>query len=129
VVDPGVLRTAHYVPAAGAYRTAEGAIVVPWDKEWIKSATKATREHILTEEQLDELLTHASARRGLDDGIRVEFDTTVPTDDLMRVVVAEQDCCQFFRFAITVDTRGIALEVTAPADARLFVESLFVAPA
>ena len=58
VVDPGVLRTAHYVPAAGAYRTAEGAIVVPWDKEWIKSATKANRDHILTDEQLDELRTH-----------------------------------------------------------------------
>jgi len=58
VVDPGVLRTAHYVPAAGAYRTAEGAIVVPWDKEWIKSATKATRDHILTEDQRDELRTH-----------------------------------------------------------------------
>ena len=58
VVDPGVLRTAHYVPAAGAYRTAEGAIVVPWDKEWIKSATKATRDHILSDEQLDELRTH-----------------------------------------------------------------------
>ncbi len=58
MVDPGVLRTAHYVPAAGAYRTAEGAIVVPWDKEWIKSATKADRDHILTDEQRDELRTH-----------------------------------------------------------------------
>ena len=58
VVDPGVLRPAHYVPAAGAYRTAEGAIVVPWDKEWIKSATKATRDHVLTEEQREELRTH-----------------------------------------------------------------------
>ncbi len=58
VVDPGLLRTAHYVPAAGSYRTAEGAIVVPWDKEWIKSATKAQRDHILTDEQRDELRTH-----------------------------------------------------------------------
>jgi DNA-binding transcriptional MerR regulator len=77
----------------------------------------------------ERLLTHATARRGLDDGIRVEFDTAVPRADLMRLVAAEQDCCQFFRFAITVDTRGIALEVTAPADARLIVESLFGAPA
>lgn len=58
VVDPGVLRPAHYVPTAGAYRTAEGAIVVPWDKEWIKSATKATRDHILTDEQREELKSH-----------------------------------------------------------------------
>ena len=58
VVDPGVLRPSHYVPAAGTYRTAEGAIVVPWDKDWIKSATKATRDHILTDEQREELRTH-----------------------------------------------------------------------
>ena len=58
VVDPGLLRTAHYVPAAGAYRTSEGAIVVPWDKEWIKSATKAQRDHILTDEQREELRSH-----------------------------------------------------------------------
>ena len=36
----------------------EDRTVVPWDKEWIKSATKATRDHILTEEQRDELRTH-----------------------------------------------------------------------
>ena len=58
VVDPGLLRTAHYVPAAGAYRTSEGAIVVPWDKEWIKSATKAQRDHLLTDEQREELRAH-----------------------------------------------------------------------
>jgi len=41
------------------------------------------------------------------------------------LVAAEQDCCQFLRFAITVDVRGVALEVTAPDDARPIVESLF----
>ena len=35
----------------------------------------------------------------------------------MRLVAAEQDCCQFLRFAITVDTRGVGLEVRGPADA------------
>ena len=40
-------------------------------------------------------------------------------------VAAEQDCCQFFRFAITVDTRGVALDVRAPADAFEIVESMF----
>ena len=75
------------------------------------------------------MVEHASARRSLDDGIRVEFDSTVPTGDLIQLVAAEQDCCQFFRFTITVDTRGIALEVIAPADARPIVESLFGAAA
>lgn len=58
VVDPGVLRSAHYLPAAGTYRTQDGAIVTPWDKEWVKSATKAGGDHILTQEQRDELRSH-----------------------------------------------------------------------
>ena len=80
-------------------------------------------------EDWQRLLTHAAARRDLDDGVRVEFDAAVPTVDLIRLVAAEQDCCQFFRFAITVDTRGVALEVTAPSDARPIVGSLFGAAA
>ena len=50
---------------------------------------------------------------------------SVPLDELMRLTAAEQDCCQFLTFAITVDTRGIGLEVTAPADALPIVQSLF----
>ena len=46
----------------------------------------------------------------------------------MHLVVAEQDCCQFVRFAITVDTRGVALEVRASNDAQSIVESMFGAP-
>lgn len=58
VVDPGLLRAAHYMPVAGSYRTADGTIVTPWDKDWVKSATKATNDHILTRDQRDELLSH-----------------------------------------------------------------------
>lgn len=58
VVDPGLLRGSHYVPVDGSYRTVEGAIVVPWNKEWIKSATKADGAHILTDEQREELIAH-----------------------------------------------------------------------
>jgi hypothetical protein len=47
------------------------------------------------------------------------------TRELIRLVAAEQDCCQFFKFAITVDSRGVALEVRAPGDARSIVESMF----
>ena len=53
------------------------------------------------------------------------FASSVPHAELIRLVAAEQDCCQFFQFAITVDTRGIALEVRAPEDARPIVESMF----
>lgn len=58
-------------------------------------------------------------------GARSVFTKFVPIDELMRLVAAEQHCCQFFQFAITVDIRGIALEVRAPADAQSIVQSMF----
>jgi DNA-binding transcriptional MerR regulator len=82
--------------------------------------------------QLDDwqaVLAHAERRKPLEDGVRVEFAHGVPTDGLMRLVAAEQDCCQFIRFAITVDTRGVALEARAPDDARAILEALFGTPA
>ena len=74
------------------------------------------------------LLEHVERREPIDGGVRSVFTPLVPITDLMRLVAAEQDCCQFFRFAITVDTRGVALEVRAPADAQTIVESMFGAP-
>ena len=74
------------------------------------------------------LLAHVERRGRIDGGVRCVFAASVPTAELIRLVAAEQECCQFFRFAITVDTRGIALEVRAPGDAQSIVESMFGAP-
>ena len=61
------------------------------------------------------------------------FDATAPFAELIRLITAEHDCCQFFTFAITIDTRGIALEVCAPDDApddaASVLHALFGAPA
>jgi DNA-binding transcriptional MerR regulator len=74
----------------------------------------------------DRLLHHAVGRSALPSGgLRVEFDESVDVGDLARLVVAEQECCAFFRFAITIDGRGVALEVDAPADAHDLVAGLF----
>ena len=75
------------------------------------------------------LLAEVDRREPIANGVRLTFASTAPAADLMRLTAAEQDCCQFFAFAITVDTRGIALEVTAPAEASPIVESLFGAAA
>ncbi len=57
------------------------------------------------------VLAYASSRtRGGDGALRIEF-ADVPVADLARLVVAEQQCCAFLSFAITVDDRGVALEV------------------
>jgi MerR family transcriptional regulator, copper efflux regulator len=74
------------------------------------------------------LLAHVERRERIDGGVRSVFAASVPIGDLMRLVAAEQDCCQFFQFAITVDTRGIALEVRAPDDALSIIESMFGTP-
>ncbi len=74
------------------------------------------------------LLAHVECREAIDGGVRSVFAPSVPIDELMRLVAAEQDCCQFFRFAIIVDRRGVALEVRAPEDALVIVESMFGVP-
>jgi MerR family transcriptional regulator, copper efflux regulator len=62
-------------------------------------------------------------------GVRLELDPSVPLDDVVRLVAAEQKCCRFFSFAVTVDERGIGLEVRAPDDALPVVHALFGAAA
>jgi MerR family transcriptional regulator, copper efflux regulator len=75
------------------------------------------------------ILAHATSRTTTDDGARrVEFDGDIPVDELARLVVAEQQCCAFFSFAITVDHHGVALEVRAPDDATAVVDALFGQP-
>jgi hypothetical protein len=80
-------------------------------------------------EEWQALLTHAAHREAIDGGVRVAFDDAVPLDEVVRLTIAEQSCCRFFGFAITVDGRGIAMEVRAPAEALPIVESLFGVPA
>ncbi len=71
------------------------------------------------------MLGHAERPLPLEDGVRVELSPDTPLQELMRLVAAEQDCCQFLRFAITLDARGVGLEVRGRADAQVVIESLF----
>jgi MerR family copper efflux transcriptional regulator len=74
------------------------------------------------------LLAHATDRGATaDGGLRLTLDDETPLDELVRLVTAEQDCCAFFSFAVTVDARGLGLEVRAPEGAEVMVESLFAA--
>jgi MerR family transcriptional regulator, copper efflux regulator len=82
--------------------------------------------------RLDEwqaLLSHVVRREPVDHGVRAIFAATTPLDELMRLAAAEQDCCQFFTFAITIDHRGVALEVRAPDDGLPVLHALFGAAA
>jgi MerR family copper efflux transcriptional regulator len=75
-----------------------------------------------------EVLGHVVSRERTDGGVRATFASGAPLSQLIQLTAAEQDCCQFFNFAITVDSRGVALEVSAPTAALPVLHSLFGAP-
>jgi hypothetical protein len=60
-----------------------------------------------------------------DGGLRIEFGDDVDLGELARLIRAEQHCCAFFSFAISVDHRGSALEVRAPEGADNIVAEMF----
>ncbi len=58
VVDLGLLRSAHYLPVAAGYMTDSGELVVPFDKRMVKTAPKASRDHLIDRATADELHRH-----------------------------------------------------------------------
>lgn len=58
-------------------------------------------------------------------GLRLVLDPTVPADDLFGLATAEQGCCTFFSFAVTIDERGLALEVRVPGHAAPVLDAVF----
>jgi hypothetical protein len=73
-------------------------------------------------------LRFVTARTAIPDGMRMTLAPDAPVAEIAGLAAAEQQCCAFFAFAITLDSRGVALEVTAPADARSVLEGLFGPP-
>ena len=71
------------------------------------------------------VLEHATARVAIDGGLRIGLAPTVDLAEVGRLIGAEQQCCAFFRFALTVDANGIVLDVRAPALAADIVTDLF----
>jgi MerR family copper efflux transcriptional regulator len=70
----------------------------------------------------DASLASATTRHEILGGVELAPRTDLA--ELARLVVAEQACCPFFSFAITVDARGPALEVRAPDGAAALVAAL-----
>ena len=66
-----------------------------------------------------------ATREPITGGVRLLFGPGAPLGEISRLAVAEHACCPFFAFTITVDGRGVALEVTAPADGRSVLDAVF----
>lgn len=67
----------------------------------------------------------ATGRTEVAGGVRLQFGTDAPLADIARLAGEEQSCCSFFSFAVTVDGRGVGLEVRAPEAAAELLGTLF----
>ena len=63
-------------------------------------------------------------RDRIERGVRVELGDT-DLGALAELLRAEQECCPFWEFAITVDARGVGLEVRGPDGAGPLVDAMF----
>ena len=64
-------------------------------------------------------------REALEGGVRLVFGDDPPLGEIVRLAMAEYQCCPFFGFAVTVDARGTALEVTAPPEGAEVLAAAF----
>jgi DNA-binding transcriptional MerR regulator len=80
-------------------------------------------------EEWQALLVGVEERVAIANGVRLQFGPEAPLAEIARLAAAELDCCPFFAFALTVDGRGVALEVTAPDDGHGLLHAVFGAAA
>jgi DNA-binding transcriptional MerR regulator len=71
-----------------------------------------------------ERLSQTVDRRSIDGGVRLWFAPDVDVAELAALAAAEQRCCPFFTFGLTIGEEGVALDVTGPPDAQPVIEAL-----
>ena len=72
--------------------------------------------------------THVQSREPIEGGVRLVLGRGAPVGSIAELAAAEQSCCSFFAFAVTLDGRGAALEVRAPVEGLTMIEELFSPP-
>ncbi|OWY62945.1 hypothetical protein B7486_55715, partial [cyanobacterium TDX16] len=65
------------------------------------------------------------ARHEVGDGLRLELGDETSLGRVAELAAEEHERSRFFRFALTVDGRGPALEVAAPPERRDALFALF----
>jgi MerR family transcriptional regulator, copper efflux regulator len=74
------------------------------------------------------VLAGVGRRERLPGGVRLELGAGVSLSEIVTLAEAEQRCCPFFTFTLTIDDRGAGLEVTAPPDGQDLLATVFGAP-
>lgn len=71
------------------------------------------------------VLESATRRADIPDGIRFLFNSSTPLAELAELIAAEQECCSFFSFGLTIDSGGTIFEVTAPPESADMLANVF----
>lgn len=75
-----------------------------------------------------EALRDVTGREPLQGGVRVHLPRHTSISRLATLIEAEQTCCQFFTFVLTIGTGTLTLDVTAPEGAQDIVHALVGVP-
>lgn len=74
--------------------------------------------------QWEDVVAGSVGRDSIDGGTRLRFGRDVDIAALAALIAAEQDCCRFFTFTLTVGAESVLLDVTGPADAQPVIDAL-----
>lgn len=76
-----------------------------------------------------EALREVTWREPIEGGVRVHLPRTTPIARLASLIDAEQTCCQFFTFTLSIGIDAVTLDVAGPDGAEEVVYALVGAPA
>jgi DNA-binding transcriptional MerR regulator len=76
-------------------------------------------------EDWNRILAAATAQTAIPKGVRIVFDRDVDAGALASLAAAEQTCCSFFRFEISIGVDEVALGVSGPDDAQPVIAAVF----
>ena len=75
-------------------------------------------------DQWEAVLADAVGREPIEGGSRLRFQRDVDIPALATLAAAEQGCCRFLTFTLTVEVHSVSLSVTGPADAQTVIAAL-----
>jgi hypothetical protein len=72
------------------------------------------------------VLAQATGREAIDEGVAVTFGHDIArTAELARLLAAEYSCCSFASYHLTIDGRGVRMEIRTPPEARDALAAVF----
>jgi hypothetical protein len=76
--------------------------------------------------QWQTVLSQATGREAIEEGVAVTFGHDIArTAELGRLLAAEYSCCSFASYHLSIDARGVRIEIHAPAEGRDALAAMF----